>query len=127
MHIAAYFCMNCKTFLSIKFYHHNACVISKIRLHTPDNASYGVILNRAIVVVGEGGAGKSDEFIQKAKELRLQGGSAFLCPLENLDGLSFGAALEIGTEQELNAWLEGTTEGWFFLDAADEAKLKYPR
>jgi hypothetical protein len=78
---------------------------------------------RCTVVVGTSGGGKSAEFKQQAHALREAGKGAFFCRLEDLANLPLHSALEIGTKEELNTWLTSTEEGWFFLDAVDEAKL----
>jgi hypothetical protein len=82
-----------------------------------------VLENRCTVVVGESGTGKSAEFKHRAADLRSNGKAGFFCRLEDLAILPLQSALEIGGPAELEAWLAGTDEGWFFLDAIDEAKL----
>ena len=82
-----------------------------------------LIKHRCTVVVGTSGCGKSVEFKQQARDLREAGKAAFFCRLEDLANLPLQSALEIGVATELDSWLASTDEGWFFLDAVDEAKL----
>lgn len=82
-----------------------------------------LLKHRCTVVVGTSGSGKSVEFKQQAEGLRKEGKAAFFCRLEDLANLPLQSALEIGTTTELESWLASSDEGWFFLDAVDEAKL----
>jgi hypothetical protein len=82
-----------------------------------------LLKHRCTVVVGTSGSGKSVEFKQQAHALREGGRAAFFCRLEDLANLPLHSALEIGVKEELDVWLSSTEEGWFFLDAVDEAKL----
>jgi hypothetical protein len=82
-----------------------------------------LLKHRCTVVVGTSGSGKSIEFRQKANSLRAANKMAFFCRLEDLANLPLASALEIGTHDELDEWLSTGEEGWFFLDAVDEARL----
>jgi hypothetical protein len=62
-----------------------------------------------------------------AEELCARGKAAFFCKLEDLAGMPITSAIEIGGTENLSAWLKSNEEGWFFLDAVDEAKLINPR
>ena len=74
------------------------------------------------VILGEAGAGKSKEFVHRVACLRAEGQPAFFVPLEELrHGLV--RALSVEAEGELSEWRRADTEGFFFLDALDEAKL----
>jgi hypothetical protein len=86
-----------------------------------------VLAHRATVIVAEAGTGKSAELRRKTVELREGGKAAFFCRLEDLASMPLASAIEIGAADELSAWLRGNEEGWFFLDAVDEAKLVNPR
>jgi hypothetical protein len=82
-----------------------------------------ILRHRCTVVVGASGTGKSREFRQQVVALRWQGRAAFFCRLDDLANLPLASVLEESTQEELSAWLRGIDEGWFFLDAIDEAKL----
>lgn len=79
---------------------------------------------RVVVVLGEAGIGKTTEFELEAKRLTDAGQSAFFLPLNLLRTteewqLALGSALEA-----FSTWKAGTGEGFFFLDAVDEARLQ---
>ena len=83
--------------------------------------------HRCTVIVGASGTGKSVEFKEQTGALREEGKVAFFCRLEDLASLPLASTLQVGTAPELTAWFAGADEGWFFLDAIDEAKLINPR
>ena len=82
-----------------------------------------ILKHRCTVIIGAGGTGKTRELRQQVVSLRAQGKAAFFCRLEDLASLPLASALEEGTPQELETWLRAADEGWFFLDAVNEAKL----
>jgi hypothetical protein len=79
------------------------------------------------VIIAEAGNGKTAELRHQASSLRAAGKAAFFAPLELLAGLALERSLEIGTADDLHAWKTGKDQGYFFLDAVDEAKLRDPR
>jgi hypothetical protein len=79
------------------------------------------------VIIAEAGNGKTAELRHQASSLRAAGKAAFFVPLELLASRALERSLEIGTPDELRAWKVGKDQGYFFLDAADEAKLRDPR
>ncbi len=76
-----------------------------------------------MVVVGEAGIGKTIEFKNEVKRLQANGKAAFFIELNQLDDLeSWGLAL--GQSASTYAqWQNSTEDGYFFLDAVDEARL----
>ncbi|PIZ31212.1 MAG: hypothetical protein COY40_02665 [Alphaproteobacteria bacterium CG_4_10_14_0_8_um_filter_53_9] len=86
-----------------------------------------ILRNRCTVIVGASGTGKSMEFKHQAAKLREAGKASFFCRLEDLATLPLESVLEVGSPLQLTEWLQGVEEGWFFLDAVDEAKLANPR
>jgi hypothetical protein len=86
-----------------------------------------LLRHRCTVVLGASGTGKSRELLQRAISLRKEGKGAFFCRLEDLADLPLASTLEEGGREDLAAWLDSADEGWFFLDAIDEAKLVSPR
>jgi hypothetical protein len=79
---------------------------------------------RVVVVLGEAGIGKTVEFQLEAKRLKDVGQFAFFLPLNQLRSagdwqFALGSALE-----EFSTWEAGIGEGFFFLDAVDEARLQ---
>ena len=82
-------------------------------------------LNR-IVILAEAGAGKTFEMKARADSLREHDFDAFLIRIEDIEP-GFEDSFEIGNSTEFKNWLNSSSEGWFFLDSIDEARLKNPR
>src|SRR5690554_3885050 len=76
-----------------------------------------------VVVLAEPGTGKTEEFRAVTERLRSAGKPAFFCRIELLHSLDFKKGLDIGTAKELEEWMAGNQEGYFFLDSVDEARL----
>ncbi|MCG9542313.1 hypothetical protein L1D37_00815 [Vibrio sp. Isolate33] len=78
------------------------------------------------VILAEAGAGKTEEFRQRARILQAQGKAAFFIRIEDIDR-DFYEAFDVGEESQFQLWLNSTSEAWFFLDSVDEARLASPR
>ncbi|WP_337916027.1 hypothetical protein [Vibrio cholerae] len=78
------------------------------------------------VILAEAGAGKTEEFRQRARILQDQGKPAFFIRIEDIDR-DFYEAFDVGEESQFQLWLNSTSEAWFFLDSVDEARLASPR
>ncbi|TDB67850.1 NACHT domain-containing protein [Arundinibacter roseus] len=79
-----------------------------------------------LILLAEAGAGKTQEIRNTTKKLRLEGKPAFFLRLEHIaDGIE--TALEDGTYQEFEKWLNSNQKGWILLDSVDEARLKDPK
>lgn len=75
------------------------------------------------VVVGEAGIGKTIEFENEVQRLLAGGKKAFFIELNQLvDRDSWGLALE-QSASAYEQWQSSLEEGYFFLDAIDEARL----
>ncbi|CAJ8169967.1 Uncharacterised protein [Burkholderia pseudomallei] len=78
---------------------------------------------RVVVVVGEAGIGKTTEFKSETERLRRAGNPAFFIELSQLVG-SDSWALALGSfAAAFDVWRQSLDEGYFFLDAVDEARL----
>lgn len=85
------------------------------------------LLEKSVVVIlAEAGAGKTTEVREIALRLRRESKVAFFLRLEDVCA-NYDSAFEVGTQTELDDWLEKPTRGWVFLDSVDEARLKDPR
>ncbi|WP_299160477.1 hypothetical protein [Accumulibacter sp.] len=95
------------------------------------NDGYGVSWNdligkRLVVVVGEAGIGKTYEFHAQVRRLRSANKAAFFIPL-NLLVHPDDWVIALGEDASLfEHWKSSTDEGYFFLDAVDEARLTGP-
>ncbi len=78
-----------------------------------------------LVILAEPGTGKTEEFQAVTKRLRTVGKLAFFCRIELLQNLDIRQAFDpgLGTSVEFDEWLTGEQQGYFFLDAVDEARL----
>lgn len=82
-----------------------------------------VLKHRLVVVLGEPGSGKSEEFRHQVAVQRSNGRFTFLLELNRLVAEDFSKVLGEKDVAELRRWESGRTEATFFLDAVDESKL----
>jgi hypothetical protein len=94
---------------------------------SPGRSWSELLKDRAIVVLGEAGTGKTREFEEQARRLQSEGKACFFVRLESLAQESLREVLSPGDQRRLDRWLGGDGEGYFFLDSVDEAKLQSPR
>ena len=102
-----------------------------LRMFLPDSASglawQEVLAFRTVVILGRAGSGKTRELLNQTQRLSEQGKAAFYVRLEALTSSSLEEALgEKGDREpveQFRKWKRGKTEGYFFLDALDEARL----
>jgi hypothetical protein len=66
------------------------------------------------VIIAEAGAGKTEEFRQRARVLASIGKPAFFIRIEDIEA-DFYNAFEIGEEAQFRAWLQSPEEAWFCL------------
>jgi hypothetical protein len=79
--------------------------------------------HRRVVLLAEASSGKSAEFGNQAETLRVAGSHAFFVTIDELADRGFEAALEPASVDAFEQWRGGTSDGWFFLDSIDEARL----
>jgi hypothetical protein len=79
--------------------------------------------HRRVVLLAEASSGKSAEFRNQAEKLSAEGHTAFCLRIEELADQGFEVALDGNDAKIFKQWRDGTTEGWFFLDSVDEARL----
>lgn len=77
-----------------------------------------------VVVLASAGSGKTEEFKQKAKQLRKQGSLGLFFAIEELADQSVENCLSKSEEALLQYWQADSRVGYFFLDSVDEAKLR---
>jgi hypothetical protein len=78
-----------------------------------------------VVILSEGGTGKTQEIREAARRLRSEGKAAFFLRLEHVAN-DFDSAFEVGDLQEFQAWLASPDPGWLLLDSIDESRLRSP-
>lgn len=79
---------------------------------------------RCVVVLGEGGMGKTTEFRAQSAKLRGAGDVAFFCELVALAEGTLESALEPEDDLRIAEWRSSEREAVFFLDLLDETKLR---
>ncbi len=83
-----------------------------------------LLARRCVVVLGEGGMGKTTEFREQTRKLRAAGNFAFFCELIALAEGMLESALAPEDDSRIAEWRESTPEATFFLDSLDETKLR---
>lgn len=81
-----------------------------------------------VVLLAEGGSGKTWELRESARRLRSEGKAAFFLRLEHV-AHDFDSAFEVdaGSIDDFNAWLDSSETGWLLLDSIDESRLRSPQ
>jgi hypothetical protein len=76
-----------------------------------------------VVILSEGGSGKTEEIKEAARRLRGEGKAAFFLRLEHVAD-EFDSAFDEGDLEEFQKWLASTDPGWLLLDSVDESRLR---
>lgn len=77
-----------------------------------------------VLLLAEGGSGKTREMRELARRLAAQGESAFFVPIDVLEEDGLSAVLSTAEQRRLEEWSTNAEKvAWFFLDAVDELKL----
>jgi hypothetical protein len=78
---------------------------------------------RRVVILAEGGSGKTTE-IKRQFELRKRDGlNSWYCSVEAVGLRGFKGSIPEDALNQFNAWKSTTQPAWFYLDSIDEAKL----
>lgn len=94
--------------------------------HAEKNSWDDLLTEYRCVILAEAGAGKTKEFEECARRIKVDGKYAFFIRIEDIDK-DFVDEFVIGDEDEFNEWLASTDPAWFFLDSVDEARLANPK
>ena len=100
-------------------------LLSISALPLPGHLGWSELLEyERVILVAEGGSGKSVEMCQQKSRLTEAGQSAFFVSLDDLNREPLGDSLSPEEAPKFQAWkADGTDTAWFFLDAVDELKL----
>jgi hypothetical protein len=79
-----------------------------------------------VVILSEGGSGKTEEIRHATRQLREEGKAAFFLRLEHV-AHEFDSAFAEGDLEEFEKWLASPEPGWLLLDSIDEARLRSPQ
>lgn len=77
---------------------------------------------KRVVILAEGGSGKSTEFKAQHEQFTKQGEFSFLATVERVGKQDFDSALSHRDRGRLAEWRESGKPAWFFVDSVDEAK-----
>ena len=80
---------------------------------------------RRIMLLAEAESGKTEELRNQARKLTAAGKLAFFVRIEELADQGFETALEPDAMKKFEEWQKGSSDGWFFLDSVDEARLNH--
>jgi hypothetical protein len=99
--------------------------VVRFGLHKGALAWADLLKRRRVVILAEGGSGKTIE-LQRQKSLRRKDNiDAWYCTVENLGSKGFSNSLAADDANAFKNWLGSARPGWFFLDSIDEAKLHH--
>jgi hypothetical protein len=99
--------------------------VVRFGLHKGALAWADPLKRRCVVILAEGGSGKTIE-LQRQKSLRRKDNiDAWYCTVENLGSKGFSKSLAADDANAFKNWLGSARPGWFFLDSIDEAKLHH--
>lgn len=76
-----------------------------------------------VVILSEGGSGKTQEIHEAARRLRAEGKAAFFMRLEHVSH-DFDSAFVEGDLAEFEKWLASSEPCWLMLDSVDESRLR---
>lgn len=83
-----------------------------------------LLRSRLVVLIDDGGAGKTTEFQARARVLNAASQTAFFLPIEKLCRHSLHQSFEdLADGPRFDRWKAGRSTAVFFLDSVDEAKL----
>jgi len=76
-----------------------------------------------VLILAQGGVGKTREMQEQAKNLNNENKAAFFLPLERLDDDPITEIIGLENSDRFETWLNHEDSiGWFFLDSVDELK-----
>jgi DNA-binding transcriptional regulator YiaG len=94
-----------------------------LRLSSEELSWDDLLKYRRVVVLAEGGSGKSEEFRNRAAVLSRAGRFAIATTVQDVARAGLPGALRAADEARYRAWKDSSDEdGWFFIDSIDEAK-----
>ncbi len=82
-----------------------------------------LLVKRRVVILAEGGSGKTEELKEQARLQTSAGKFAFYATVQDVGRDGLKDALRNADRNRLNAWTLSDQPGWFFIDSIDEAKL----
>lgn len=84
---------------------------------------YALLEQPRVVMLAEGGSGKTWLLQEAARRLRSERKAAFFLRLEHVVQ-DFEGAFDIGNYEDFEVWLASQEPGWVLLDSIDESRLR---
>lgn len=82
-----------------------------------------LLAKRRVVILAEGGSGKTEELIEQARQQTSAGKFSFYATVQDVGRDGLENTLRPADREQLNVWRASNEPGWFFIDSIDEAKL----
>jgi hypothetical protein len=98
-------------------------VWSRFRLNDSTLTWSDLLKRRRVVVLAEGGSGKSTEFKRQARLQIDSGQDAWYLTVQDVAEEGIEQSLSPADRQRFRAWKASKRSGWYFIDSIDEAKL----
>ncbi len=86
-----------------------------------------LLKRRRVVVLAEGGSGKSTEFLWQTEQLTAAGQDAWYFSVQQVGENGIENSLRPADRARYRSWLTSDRPGWLFVDSVDEAKLNHVR
>jgi hypothetical protein len=86
-----------------------------------------LLKKRRVVVLAEGGSGKSTEFIRQAELQAAAGSDAWYLTVQDVAQSGIENSLAVADRVGYRDWLVSDRPAWLFVDSVDEARLNHVR
>ena len=81
-----------------------------------------ILARKRVVILAEGGSGKSTEFYERHRQLLAEGKFSFELTVKKAGERGVAGSLSTKHARRLEDWRESDQPAWFFVDSVDEAK-----
>lgn len=81
-----------------------------------------ILAKKRVVILAEGGSGKSTEFNERHRAMVAEGKFSFELTVKKAGERGIAASLTTKQARRLEEWRESDQPAWFFVDSVDEAK-----
>lgn len=81
-----------------------------------------LLASKRVIVLSEGGSGKTSEFREQSRLLAAAGKFSFYATVKKVGQRGFEQSLTAPQAERFRQWRASDQPGWFFVDSVDEAK-----
>lgn len=103
-------------------------VVNWVRFFFEHNRDLGwddLLRAKRVVILAEGGTGKSTELEALHHELLQRNAFSFLTAVKKIGNFRFESTLDRRENAQLKEWIDSSEHAWFFVDSIDEAKSEF--